>query len=286
MFYRNSRPAANRRRRFTLIELLVVIAIIAILASMLLPVLSKAREKARGSACLGNEKQIVMAMIMDAGDYNETYVQGAANLGRFRNVYSSLTLDGYPPHSGFDNPAAEDNFIVSFEWFLMHDGYLVGEMELLRCPSDRRISTSQCQANGWPGANLLYDLSTWGRSSYILNPAFHNNASIARTAPNTLESLADASGLPVTLEIRSCNMAFLGMCASEWTEAHPPTVPLRHHDVHVGLEWECEVTKYWSRQDAPDRGMNIVFLDGHGERVKDTQSYVDSGAIAPGLHGM
>ena len=67
---------------FTLIELLVVIAIIAILAAILFPVFAKAREKARQSSCGSNEKQIALAMLQYAQDYddrvpaNHTSVQG------------------------------------------------------------------------------------------------------------------------------------------------------------------------------------------------------------------
>jgi len=62
------------RRGFTLIELLVVIAIIAILAAILFPVFARAREKARQASCLSNLKQLGLADLMYAQDYDERYV--------------------------------------------------------------------------------------------------------------------------------------------------------------------------------------------------------------------
>ena len=95
---------------FTLIELLVVISIIAILAALLLPALSRAKEAGRATACLSNLHQVGIALQLYVGDYNN-------RLPSMSDIYPGVT-------NSFPGP----NQVLSNQ---------LGNLNVLRCPSDK-----------------------------------------------------------------------------------------------------------------------------------------------------
>jgi prepilin-type N-terminal cleavage/methylation domain-containing protein/prepilin-type processing-associated H-X9-DG protein len=115
-----------KRVGFTLIELLVVIAIIAILAAILFPVFAQAREKARQTGCVSNEKNIGLAILQYAQDYDEYFPLGqeanAANqmwameiMPYIKNGSNSPAWGSYEPVGGvFTCPSAPDQGHISY----------------------------------------------------------------------------------------------------------------------------------------------------------------------------
>jgi len=133
------RPARSRTsgRAFTLIELLVVIAIIGILAALLLPVLSKAKQKAQGSICLNNGKQMMTAMLMYTSDNKEFFPP---------NPDDGTTNAGYnwvSGRAGVGDPQEFDADVIKDPARSLLINYLGGNVTMFRCPADQRSGLYQ-----------------------------------------------------------------------------------------------------------------------------------------------
>ena len=84
-----------KKERFTLIELLVVIAIIAILAAMLLPALTQARDSARRISCVSNHKQVGAALALYTNSYNDMLPRAGSGSDGYGSPYWSQMIRGY-----------------------------------------------------------------------------------------------------------------------------------------------------------------------------------------------
>jgi prepilin-type N-terminal cleavage/methylation domain-containing protein/prepilin-type processing-associated H-X9-DG protein len=160
----------GQKKGFTLIELLVVIAIIAILAAILFPVFSRAREQARKAACVSNMKQLAQGMLMYAQDWDENFP--CWQWGRDR---------GNPPVSG--NPA------TPLPWYLATFPY-VKNQDVYVCPSD-----SRCPDGGPRGRRCCEDCKyTRFPLSYGVNEMINYSFSLTQwQKPGETIMLADCN---------------------------------------------------------------------------------------------
>jgi prepilin-type N-terminal cleavage/methylation domain-containing protein/prepilin-type processing-associated H-X9-DG protein len=220
------------RRGFTLVELLVVIAVVAVLAAMLLPVLSRARESARRAACQSNLRQIGTAFRLYASDYDGLYpCNGDRNLWMGRNW--RVVIQSYPPGGRMQS---------------LPPGYpqpvQVQHSDVLLCPSDERA------------------VQVWERTSYAYSATFFHTPEQTNSLASVLQGSSCANWQAIVGALQSLPT----VPQSEAVVAFPAQKALSaewlsNHDKFAS---DCG---FWSW----DGSANYLFADGHVKFLRRRQ---------------
>lgn len=242
-----------KRERFTLIELLVVIAIIAILAAMLLPALSKARDAAKNSICQSNQKQIIMAF--------SNYV--TANKEFLPPMYLVTSGFKWPWTNqmamelcGLTREEAKDPNLAH----LIVDGMPESRFAVFSCPSE--------DAGIGPRAQKKFDYGHYGANQLLLNRfPFDSSSENKWLRDRNLSDVLHPSKVITILDYSTINGAY-----SQYFTANDirDLIASRHGGGVVKGPADSSHYPYYG-----GRSLNAAYIDGHVSSVF-TEEWLDN----------
>jgi prepilin-type N-terminal cleavage/methylation domain-containing protein/prepilin-type processing-associated H-X9-DG protein len=156
----NAAKPGRAGRGFTLLELLVVIAIIGILAALLLPVLSRGKQKGQGVSCLNNGHQLMLALTLYTSDNQDLFPPNPDDANRIPGHNWCSGNAGVGGREEFNPDVLRDpsrNLLAE---------YLGGNISVFRCPADKRMGLYQGQDPAMVGT-IVPSIRTFSMSQAV-----------------------------------------------------------------------------------------------------------------------